>query len=351
MLPGFGWQAVLTQWEFAPVVTGAVVVVAALYLWGAWRVGRRHPVRPWPWWRTALFLGGLGVVVLATESGIGAYDHVLFWDHMMQHLMLLMVAPPMLVVGQPVTLLLHASRNPLHTWLKRAVRSRVVSFLTWPPFGLVAYCVTIVGTHLTGLAHQILINQTLHNAEHVLYVVVGYLFFLPLLGNEPIRWRLSYPARLLILALAMPVDTFTGLVLGYQGSGFRVTVSPRPPGSPSPVEDVHWAGAAMWIGGDAIMLAFIMLVVWMWSRDERADSRGLGWLEAARRARFEDLVAGQRAAGATPGGEGGAAATGEPGAAVAGHGGIDDDEHLAAYNAYLAQLNRGAPEASRPDSG
>jgi len=89
MLPRFGWQAVLERWEFAPVVTAIVVVFAALYLWGAWRVGRRHPARPWPWWRTGLFLGGLLVVVLATESGIGAYDDVLFWDHMIQHLMLI----------------------------------------------------------------------------------------------------------------------------------------------------------------------------------------------------------------------------------------------------------------------
>ena len=349
MLPAFGWQAVLTQWEFAPVVTIAVAAAAAAYLWGVWRVRRRHPARPWPWWRTALFLGGLGVVVLATEAGIGAYDDVLFWDHMVQHLLLLMVAPPLLVAGQPVTLLLHASRNPLHTWAKRAIRSRVVSFLTWPPFGLAAYCVTVVGTHLTGLTHEILTNQALHNAEHVLFLVVGYLFFLPLLGSEPIRWRVSYPMRLLILVLAMPVDTFTGLVLGYAGRGYVATAGPRPPGSPGPVEDVHWAGAVMWIGGDALMLAFMMIVVWMWSRDERADSLG-GWLEEARRSRFETLVAGQQkgAAAVTPGSERRPAAAGASGAAVTGHGGIDDDEHLAAYNAYLAQLNRSAPEADRP---
>jgi cytochrome c oxidase assembly factor CtaG len=350
MLPAFGWQAVLTHWEFAPVVTVAVVVAAAAYLWGAWRVARRHPARPWPWWRTALFLGGLAVVVLATEGGIGAYDDVLFWDHMVQHLMLLMVAPPMLVAAQPVTLLLHASRNPLHTWAKRAVRSRIAAFLTWPPFGLAAYAATIVGTHLTGLTHEILINQTLHNAEHVLYLVVGYLFFLPLLGHEPIRWRLSYPMRLLVLALAMPIDTFTGLILGYAGRGYVVTVGPRPPGSPGPVQDVHWAGAAMWVGGDAIMFAYMMIVVWMWARDERADSLGLGWLEAARRSRFEDLVGGRPAAAAVAGAghESQPDATGEP-RPVASRGGIDDDEHLAAYNAYLAQLNRSAPQAGRPE--
>ena len=72
MLRPFGWQAVLAVWQFAPVVTGAVVVAAGLYLWGVRRVARRHPARPWPAWRTSMFLGGLAVVVLATESGIGS---------------------------------------------------------------------------------------------------------------------------------------------------------------------------------------------------------------------------------------------------------------------------------------
>ena len=332
MLPAFGWQAVLTRWEFAPAVTAAVLAVGALYLWGAWRVGRAHPARPWPWWRTGMFLAGLAVVVLATQSGIGAYDDVLFWDHMIQHLLLIMVAPPLLVVGQPFTLLLHASRNPLHTWAKRVMRSRVLSFLTWPPFGFVAYVATVVGTHLTSLTGLILRNQLLHNAEHVLYLVVGYLFFLPIFGREPIRWRLSYPIRILVLVLAMPVDTFTGLVLGYAGTWFgNGTAGPRPPGSPGPVEDVHWAGATMWIAGDAIMLGFIMLVMLVWSRDDRPAAASAGWLEAVRRARFNDVVT--------------------AGSPAAGRGGIDDDEHLAAYNDYLARLNSGGDSGGGRSGG
>jgi putative copper resistance protein D len=356
MLPAFGWQAVLTHWEFAPVVTVAAVAAAALYLWGAGRVGRRHPARPWPWWRTAMFLGGLAVVVIATQSGIGAYDDVLFWDHMIQHLLLLMIAPPLLVAGEPVTLLLHASRNPLHTWAKRVIRSRVVTLLTWPVFGLAAYVATIVGTHLTGFAHETLVNQTLHNAEHVLYLVVGYLFFLPLIGREPIRWRVSYPIRVLIFALAMPVDTFTGLILGYQGSSFaRGVAGQRPPGSPSPVEDVHWAGAAMWIGGDAIMFGFMIGVVWLWSRDDRTTSFGHSWLERARKSNFDSLVTQAPAAAGHDGvGQEGSGNAGAPagsgqakGLAASGRGGIDDDEHLAAYNAYLARLNSAPPEHDR----
>ena len=366
MLPAFGWEAVFTRWQFVPGVTAAVAVVGALYLFGAWRVARRHRARPWPWWRTALFLGGLAAVVFATESGIGSYDDVLFWDHMTQHLMLIMVAPPLLVAGQPFTLLLHASRNPVHTWAKRALRSRIASLITWPPFGLAAYTATIVGTHLTGLTRVIVTNQTLHDAEHILYLIVGYVFFLPLVGREPIRWRVSYPIRILVLALAMPVDTFTGLVLGYAGSAYQPTLgAARPPGSPSPVEDTHWAGAVMWIGGDAIMLAFIMLVVWMWSRDDRAETFSMGWLEAARKANFDDLVArvpaaggrrvtgeaqasGQAPASAGDSASGAASATAAPARGAGQGGGIDDDEHLAAYNAYLARLNKAARDADHP---
>jgi cytochrome c oxidase assembly factor CtaG len=119
MLPPFGLAAVLMQWQFAPIVTGCSVFAVGLYCWGVIRVARRHPARPWPAWRTGLFIAGIAVIVLATQSGIGAYDDVLFYDHMVQHLMFLMVAPPLLIAGQPLTLLLHASRNPLHTWAKR----------------------------------------------------------------------------------------------------------------------------------------------------------------------------------------------------------------------------------------
>ena len=358
MLPRFGWQAALTHWEFAPVVTAITAVIAALYLWGAWRVARRHPARPWPWWRTAFFLGGLLVIVLATESGIGAYDE-LFWVHMIQHLMLIMIAPPLLVLGQPVTLLLHASRNPLHTWTKRVIRSRAVTIVTWPPVGFAAYAAVIVATHLTGLTTLVLTNQSVHDAEHALYLVAGYLFFLPIFGREPIRWRISYPVRFMLLVLIMPVDTFTGLVLGSASTPIQGLTTQRPPGSPSPLQDVHWAGAIMWVGGDAIMLGFMMLVFLMWAHSDGIGARSSGgWLEAVRTSSFETLVrpagpgpaspatstapapasdAGRAAGPAVPAP---AAAVPPQGAERASAGTIDDDEHLDAYNAYLARLNQ-----------
>jgi len=318
-LPPFGWSEVFTQWQFAPIVTALVAVFAALYLWGVVRVAKRHPRRPWPLWRAGMFVAGLFVVVMATESGIGAYDDVLFWDHMIQHLMLIMIAPPLLVVGQPVTLLMHSSRNPLHTWVKRLLRSKVISALTWPPFGIVAYTATIVGTHLTNFMNLVMENGTIHDAEHALYLIVGYLYFLPLIGREPIRWRVSYPVRLFLLFMAMPVDAFTGVVLGSEGSvpWSSMAMAKRPSWAPSALNDVHTGGAVMWVGGAAIMVVLIMFVFLAWSRDTRATSRA-GWLEDARRDNIGELVNAP------------AALTGD----------VDDnDDHLAAYNAYLARLN------------
>jgi cytochrome c oxidase assembly factor CtaG len=343
MLPPFGWGEIFARWQFGPAATVLAIVVAVLYLEGAARVTRRQPGQRWPWWRTGMFLAGLAVVVLATESGIGAYSDLLFWDHMIQHLMLIMVGPMLLVTGRPLRLLLAATDGPLHDWAERTVRSPVVSGLTWPPFTVVAYTVTIVGTHLTGLMNVIMSNAAMRDGEHVLYLVVGCLFFLPLLGDEPIRWRISYPARLLILFITMPVDTFTGLVLGYSNTPMT-GMEPRPSWAPSPISDLHSGGAVMWIGGDAIMFVVIMLVFLAWSRDGQISVGGGGWLEAARRARFAGLTE------TTPAtrDNGAAQDTGAgpddradpvPSGAGPGEGTIDDDEHLAAYNAYLARLH------------
>ena len=344
-LPPFGLSEALGRWQWAPVVTGIVVAAAALYLWGTLRVARRHPARPWPRWRTGIFLGGLLVIVLATESGVGSYDDVLFWDHMIQHLLLIMVAPALLIAGRPMTLLLHASRNPLHTWAKRVLRSRVVAALTWPPFGIAAYAATIVGTHLTSFMGLVLTNAAVHDAELALFIVVGYLYLLPLVGSEPIRWRLSYPVRLIFLFIAMPVDAFTGVALGsYSSDPFPVTSGMRGrTWGPSPVDDVHIGGAVMWVGGSAIMFVLIMFTFLAWTRQgQRNDGRG--WLEAARRANLEQLTGvGASPAAASAASPGTPAQPGPPGRpSRPARPDIDqDDDQLAAYNAFLARLNQG----------
>ena len=237
MLPPFSLAEVVTRWQFAPIITAFAVIAAGLYLWGVLRVRRRHPARPWPLYRTALFLGGLAVVVIATQSGIGSYDDVLFWDHMVQHLLLLMVAPPLLVVGQPATLLLHASRNPLHTWSKKVLRSRVLAAITWPPFGVALYVGVIVGTHLTGFMNLVETNSGIHDAEHALYLIAGYLYFLPLSGGS--RSGGGSPTRPGSSCCSSPCRWTRSL-----GSCSALRAGTRSPGSPTAALAGHRARSA-----------------------------------------------------------------------------------------------------------
>jgi putative copper resistance protein D len=138
-----------------------------------------------------------------------------------------------------------------------------------------------------------------------------------------------------ILILLMPVDTFTGIALGYgSASSPGVPTGPRPVWAPSPVSDLHLGGAVMWVGGDGLMFVLMMLVFLMWSRDERASVSARSWFERARQENLASLMRSHHAAGP-------AAAITPTGSGLADpRGTIDDDEHLAAYNAYLARLHQ-----------
>jgi cytochrome c oxidase assembly factor CtaG len=330
-IPPLTTHTAFTQWEFAPVVSIGVVVVALAYVLGVVAVRRRHPLGPWPLRWTASFLAGSAVVVIATQSSIGAYDDVLFWVHMVQHVLLLMVAPPLLLLGRPVTLLLHATRNPAHSAVKRFVRSQLVSTVTFPLLGVVLYIATVVATHLTGFMNLTLQHPFAHDLEHVLYLVVGYLYFLPLIGREPIKWRLAFTTRLFLLVLAMPVDTFTGVVLTQANHELFPAYVGRRTWGPSLVADLHAGGAVMWIGGDFVMLVMV-LVLFAGAARSRRPLDGGAWVEAARVNSLSDRGA------LTPG-------------AVSGQPQVDDDDaQLAAYNAYLETLSHESGATKSPDA-
>jgi cytochrome c oxidase assembly factor CtaG len=220
----------------------------------------------------------------------------------------------------------------VHAWVIRIIRSKPVTWITWPAVGIVAYAAVVVGTHLTNFMNLVIQYDAVHEAEHVLYLVVGYLYFLPLVGKEPIKWKMSYPLRLFLLFLAMPVDAFTGVVLGsYSTYPFRA-MAPRNWG-PTPINDLHQGGAVMWIGGAAIMFLVIMVTFFSWSREPRS-SAAMGWFETARRATMADRMS--EAAPNAPAARVAAGASGQGGRPADVD---DDDDQLAAYNAYLNRIN------------
>ena len=280
----------VTSWQLDSLAVAALVLVAAVYLTGVALAPSRSGAR-WPVQRTLAFLLGLGVIAVATNGSIAVYDQVLFTAHMAGHLALVMVAPVLLVAGHPLSLALAASPPRRRERIARIARGRVISLLTAPPVALASYTVVIVGSHLTGLMDTIMHNTWAGQVEHLVYVLAGCQFFVLVVGHEPIRWRLATPARWLLLAVAMAVDTFTGIVL-LQGTHV-VSMVADPHVAVDPLADTRTGGAIMWFGGDAIMIAVMIVLVAGWLRrvdTDRADRKG--WLEQARVATFSDRTAG-----------------------------------------------------------
>jgi cytochrome c oxidase assembly factor CtaG len=278
--------ALFTAWQLDAVAVAILTIAAAAYLTAVCLVPVRSDGLRWSRWRTASFLAGLAVCALATNASIAVYDQVLFSAHMIGHLALVMVAPALIVTGRPMRLLLMASRPSVRERLRRVLTGRVVSVLTAPPVALASYAVAIVGTHLTGLMDHIMQITWAGQLEHLVYLVVGCQFFVLILGDEPIRWRLSAPARWLLLAIAMAVDTFTGVILIQASSPIAMVSAPHL--SIDALADTHTGGAIMWVGGDALMaLVMVVLVVsWLYRPAQRSADRD-GWAERARRATFE----------------------------------------------------------------
>ena len=100
--PLHGGQFFSTQFDFVPVAL--VLAALALYLRGVQRANRLRPRHPWSKLKTAAFMGGLAATSLAIFSFVGVYDGYFFWDHMVQHLLLIMVAAPLFAIGSPIDL-------------------------------------------------------------------------------------------------------------------------------------------------------------------------------------------------------------------------------------------------------
>ncbi|HSY15320.1 MAG TPA: cytochrome c oxidase assembly protein [Jatrophihabitantaceae bacterium] len=317
---------ILTAWQLDAVALVVLVLLAASYLTAVSLVAVREPGRRWPLPRTASFLAGLAVCAFATNGSIAVYDQVLFSAHMLGHLALVMVAPVLLVAGRPLTLALTVTRKRTRLRIEAVLRGRVVSLLTSPPVALATYAVVIVGSHLTGVMNTIMRVTWAGQLEHLVYVLVGCQFFALVVGDEPIRWRLATPARWLMLALAMAIDTFTGVILLEGTSPVAMMTSPTL--TVNPLSDTRTGGAIMWFGGDGIMAVVMVALVVGWLRRPELRRRDeQGWAEQARRANF---TANTGVAAYAPSEDAGAPA-----------GFDDDDTARSAYNDWLAQLDHG----------
>jgi cytochrome c oxidase assembly factor CtaG len=209
------------------------------------------------------------VTFLAVESVIGVYDDVLFYDHMIQHLMLIMIAAPLLAMGAPVELVERATTGRTNQVVEWGLGSRVAEMVAHPIVDFGLYAVLIPVAHLTSLYNVALTHQAADDGEHLMFLIIGYLFWRHVVAIEPSRHPLTPPVRLIYLALAVPVDTFTGLTLASTTfEMFPAYLHMHRTWGPSPVLDLHMGGAIMWVGGDSLMLLAMIPCAIQWLRYE-----------------------------------------------------------------------------------
>jgi cytochrome c oxidase assembly factor CtaG len=266
-----GSQLFSTQFAFAPMAM--IVAALALYLWGVKRNNALHPRHPWSVGKTAAWIGALFTTGLSIFTFVGVYDGELFWVHMVQHLLLIMIAAPLFAVASPIDLAWKSTTGTAHIAVAEVLRSRVAKFLGHWAVAFVLYAVLIPISHLTSWYNLTLENEGLHNAEHLAFLIVGYLFWRQIFGSDPNCYRLHPAMQFFYLFLAIPIDTFTGLSLaGATKEMFPAYLATHRTWGPSYVNDLHIGGSIMWVVGDTLMLWPMIPVALRWMHLEERNA-------------------------------------------------------------------------------
>jgi cytochrome c oxidase assembly factor CtaG len=302
-LPRLSFETFFSQWSPALLPVVVTVWATGLYLLGVARLRRRGD--SWPLGRTVAFVGvGMGAFFVATTSGLAAYDTTLVSVHMVQHMVLSMVVPLFLALGAPVTLALRTLPARPRRWLLAVLHSRVAKVLSFPPLTFGLYVISPWALYFSGWYRASLEHVWVHEAMHVHLVVVGALFFWPLMGIDPVPGRVSYPFRVALTVGTLPFHAFLGITIMGQSTLLGGDWYPRlhdgPMGAwlPDPAADQNLAGGILWASGDLIGLSFFVVLFVQWVRQSMAEAkredRRLDLLEA------REARAAQAAESATP---------------------------------------------------
>ncbi len=256
-----GWQ---TDW-LSLMAVAVDIALGGGYVLAAWRLS--HKGRHWSPWRTASFLAGTVTIIVATASGLASYDDSVFSIHVIQHLLLMNVAPIFLVLGAPVTLALQASGRRTQTTILGVLHHPIVEVITNPLVVLFFFSMTMVGYFLTPFYQFSLEHPLLHDLTHLHFLITGCLYWWLVVGIDPSRWRLTPPMKLGFLAVDIPVGTLLGLALT------QATTSAAP--SFHTLADTQQGGGLLWIASELFTFAAIGIVVFQWMRsDTREAVRG-----------------------------------------------------------------------------
>lgn len=285
-----------------PVEPLACLLALAAYGLGVWRLRRRGD--GWPLARTLWWTAGVLTAGAVTCTGVGGYGMEMFSVHMVQHMVLSMLSPILLLLGAPVTLALRAlptaarGRTGPRELLTLFLHSRAARVFSSPLFTLPLFIASLYGLYFTPLFDLLMGSWLSHEWMLAHFLMTGLLFFWPILGVDPSPRRPSHLLRMLELFIGMPFHAFFGIAV-MMSTTLVAAFFAHPPAAwhLSPLADQNTGGGIAWAFSEIPTLLVLMAVLVQWAGSDRRT--------AARTDRQADR---------------------------------DHDAELAAYNAYLARL-------------
>jgi putative copper resistance protein D len=270
----------LFDWRFDLVYGTAALVLAALYIAGVRRLRKRGDT--WPVGRMVSWLSGCFVLLLATSSGIGRYSPAMFSVHMGSHMLLSMVAPVLFVLGGPVTLALRAlptsgknSPPGPREWLLAFVQSPVSKALTHPLVALALFVGSFYGLYFSGLFDSALQYHWAHLLMNAHFLLVGYIFYWPVIGVDPAPRRLPPLGRLGMMFGAMPFHAFFGVILMSMQTVIGETFyrGLKLPWVGDLLTDQRLGGGIAWASGEIPVLLVLIALLVQWARTDEREAR------------------------------------------------------------------------------
>ncbi|MDH6623128.1 putative membrane protein [Streptomyces sp. LBL] len=292
------------QWSATdPFFLVACLVGLALYGWGVVRLRRRGDA--WPVGRTIAFVAGVLSIGLVMCTKLNDYGMVMFSVHMVQHMVISMLSPILILLGAPVTLALRAlptagrGRKGPREALLMFLHSRYMRIITHPAFTIPLFIASLYALYFTPIFDFLMGSRTGHIAMMVHFLAVGVVFFWPIMGVDPGPNRPGYLIRMLELFAGMPFHAFFGIAL-MMASTPMVETFKNPPASLGidALSDQNAAGGIAWAFSEIPSVLVLIALLFQWYRSEQ------------RQAKRTDRAADR-----------------------------DGDKELEAYNAYLASLN------------
>ncbi|MFI1093460.1 cytochrome c oxidase assembly protein [Streptomyces sp. NPDC020917] len=278
------------------------VLLLVLYGWGVVRLHRRGD--RWPVGRTVAFVLGVLTVGATMCTRLNDYGMVMFSVHMVQHMILSMLSPILLLLGAPVTLALRAlptagrGRTGPRELLVKLLHSRYMRVITHAAFTIPLFIASLYALYFTSLFDSLMGSRAGHIAMMVHFLAVGLVFFWPIMGVDPGPHRPGYVMRMLELFAGMPFHAFFGIAL-MMASEPMVSTFKHPAASLGidPLNDQTAAGGIAWAFSEIPSVIVLVALLFQWYTSEQ------------RQARRKDRAADR-----------------------------DGDAELVAYNAYLASL-------------